>query len=57
MNKVISEHMHPAVATFQGNLHVEANQVLQQLGEAKAILAEAKLEVIENQGIVTIKKP
>ena len=56
VNKVINEQMHTVVATFQGNLQVEANQVLQQVGEAKAILAEAKLEVIENQGIMTNQK-
>ena len=38
------------------NLQVEANQVLRQVGEAKAILAEAKLEIIENQGIMTNPK-
>ena len=56
VNKVINEQTHTLVATFQGNLQVEENQVLQQVGEAKAILAEAKLEVIENQGIMTSQK-
>ena len=28
VNKVINEQMHTAVATFQGNLQFEANQVL-----------------------------
>ena len=56
LRKVINEQMHTVAATFPGNLQVEANQVLQQVGEANAILAKAKLEVIENQGIMTNQK-
>ena len=56
VNKDINEQMHTVVATFQGNLQDEANQVLQQVGEAKTILAEGTLEVIENQCIMKNQK-